>query len=151
MKGTLIGAAVLFVCAAAFAFGDVTAAKSAENDINSALGRDSATGLPYLRVWIVNSGNLQIARASTPSGSSPSTQTITLTEGSRVPITGTLISAFAKGRPCDLIVYQNGQGQLTLVAPSGTSLKDTPVDGVVSASGNPLGYSCAVVLKYTTP
>jgi hypothetical protein len=151
MKGTLIGAAVLFVCAAAFAFGDITAAKSAENDISSALGRDSTTGLPYLRVFIVNSGNSQAAPASASSASASLSQTVTLTEGSRFPITGRLTSAVATGKPCDLIVFQGGQSQLILVAPSGTSLKDMAVAGTVIASGNPFGYSCSVVLKYTTP
>ena|ERR1700722_18341368 len=151
MKGTLIGAAVLCVCAAAFAFGDITAARSAESDINAALGRDPATGLPYLRVFVVNSGTLQPAPANASPAGASSSRTVTLTEGSRFPMTGTLTSAFATGRPCDLILLQHGQSQLILVAPSGTSLKDMPVDGTVAASGNPLGYSCSLVLKYTTP
>jgi hypothetical protein len=151
VKGTLIGAAVLFLCAAAFAFGDITAAKSAENDISSALGRDSATGLPYLRVFVVNSGSLQVAPANSSLASASSSRTVTLTEGSRFPITGKLTSAVATGRPCDLIVSQSGQSQLILVAPSGTSLNNMQVAGTVFASGNPFGYSCSLTLKYTTP
>jgi len=150
MKGTLIVAAVLCVCAAAFAFGGITAAKSAENDINSALGRDSATGLPYLRVFVVNSGNAQVP-SSTSLATASLSQTVTLTEGSRFPITGRLTSAVATGRPCDLIVSQGGRSELILVASSGTSLKDMPVAGTVFASGNPFGYSCSLVLKYTAP
>ncbi|MFZ0574027.1 MAG: hypothetical protein WAM02_04990 [Candidatus Cybelea sp.] len=151
MKGTLIGVAVLFVCAAAFAFGDIMAAKSAENDISSALGRDPATGLPYLRVFVVNSGNSQVAPASAALATASLGQTVTLTEGSRFPVTGRLTSASATGRPCELILLQHGQSQLILVSPLGTSLKNMPVDGTVVASGNPLGYSCSLVLKYTTP
>jgi hypothetical protein len=151
MKGTLIGAAVLFVCAAAFAFGDITAAKSAENDISSALGRDPATGVPFLRVFVVNSGNSQVAPAGASLATASLSQTVTLTEGSRFPMTGKLTSAVATGRPCDLIVSQGGQTQLILIAPSGTSLKNMPVAGTVFASGNPFGYSCSLVLKYTTP
>src|SRR5580658_8120494 len=83
MKGTLIGVAVLFVCAAAFAFGDITAAKSAENDISSALARDPVTGVPYLRVFVVNSGNSQVAPASASLATASLSQTVTLTEGSR--------------------------------------------------------------------
>jgi hypothetical protein len=151
MKGTLIGAAVLCVCAAAFAFGAITVARSAENDINSALGRDSATGLPYLRVFVVNSGNSQVAPASPSLATASLSQTVTLTEGSRFPMSGRLTSAVATGRPCDLIVSQGGRSQLILIAPSGTSLNDMPVAGIVFASGNPFGYACSLVLKYTAP
>jgi hypothetical protein len=151
MKTTLVGVAFLFVCAVAFAVGDITAAKSAENDISSALGRDAATGQPYLRVFVVNRGDVSLAPTAASPATTPLSRTVTLTEGSSVPITGTLASAVAAGRPCDLIVFQNGQSQLFLVEPSGTSLKNMPVAGTVSASGNPLGYSCSLILKYIAP
>jgi len=151
MKTTLVGVAFLFVCAVAFAFGDITAAKSAENDISSALGRDAATGLPYLRVFVVNRADVSLAPASVSSATASLSHTVTLTEGSSVPINGMLTSAVAAERPCDLIVFQNSQSQLVLVEPSGTTLKNMPVVGTVSASGNPLGYSCSVTLKYQAP
>lgn len=151
MKTTLAGMALLFVSAVAFAFGDISAAKSAENDISSALGRDAATGLPYLRVLVVNRGDTSLAPTAASSAAAPLDRTVTLTQGSSVPITGRLTSAVAAGRPCDLIVFQNGQSQLVLVEPSGTTLKNLAVSGTVSASGNPLGYSCSVILKYVAP
>jgi hypothetical protein len=151
MKTTLVGVAFLFVSAVAFAVGDITAAKSAENDISSALGRDAATGQPYLRVFVVNRGDVSLAPAAVSSATTSLSRAVTLTEGSSVSITGTLTSAAAAGRPCDLIVFQNGQSQLFLVEPSGTSLKNMSVTGTVSASGNPLGYSCSLILKYIAP
>ncbi len=150
MKTTLVGVAFLFVSAVAFVFGDITAAKSAENDISSALGRDAA-GLPYLRVLVVNRSDVSLAPTAASSATMPLSRTVTLPEGSSASITGTLTSAVADGRPCDLIVFQNGQSQLFLVEPSGTTLKNMPVTGTVSASGNPLGYSCSVILKYLAP
>ena len=150
MKNMLVCCAFVLASAVAFAVGNVSAARSAANDISSALGQDPKTGLPYLRVFVVNSmpltsfANAQIASAS-------SSHTMTLTDGSSVPVTGTLRRATAVGRPCDLIVFEKGQSRITLVNPSGTKLDDVPVDGTVSATGNPLGYTCSIVLEYATP
>jgi hypothetical protein len=150
MKSMLIGFAFVFATAVAFAIGNVTAARSAADDVGSALGQDPKTGLPYLRVFVVNAAaRTQLGSAQTIS--QPSTHTMTLAEGSSVPITGTLKSASAVGRSCDLIVFEKGQSRIILASPSGTKLNDTHVDGTVSATGNPLGYNCSVVLEYTTP
>jgi len=151
MRNTVIGFAFLLASATAFAVGDITAAKSAENDISAALGRDSATGQPYLRVYVVNSAGLQGGLATASGASASSSHTVTLNEGDSFAIKGTLTSATATGRPCDLIVFDSGQSQLLLIDPSGTPLNDRRVSGTVSASGNPLGYSCSLVLKYATP
>ncbi|MFY9664694.1 MAG: hypothetical protein WAL67_04050 [Candidatus Cybelea sp.] len=150
MKNHLIGLAFVFASAVAFAVGDITAAKSAADDIGSAIGRDPATGLPYLRVFVVNAGG-QLRVAAAPAVAAQPTHSVTLTEGSSVPVDGTLTSATATGRPCDLIIFENGQSQIILTSPTGTSLKDLHVTGTVSASGNPFGYSCSIVLKYRTP
>jgi hypothetical protein len=149
MKNHLIGLAFVLASAVAFAVGDITAAKSAADDIGSAIGRDPATGLPYLRVFVVNSGG-QLRVAAAPAAAT-STRTVTLTEGSTVAVDGTLTSAVATGRPCDLIIFENGQSQIILASPTGTPLNDRHVAGTVSASGNPFGYSCSIVLKYRTP
>jgi hypothetical protein len=124
MKRTLVGCAFLFASAVAFALGNITAARSAA---------DCPPG----------SGQ----RVASASG----THTVTLDEGASLPVEGTLVSASATSdRPCELIVFKNGQSQLFQIAPSGTSLNDLHVAGTVSASGNPFGYSCSIVLKYTT-
>jgi hypothetical protein len=148
MKTTLIGFAFLIASAVAFAFGNITAARSAANDISAALGRDPATGQTYLRVYVVNSSGPHASLVA----STGESRTMTLVEGASVPVDGTLVSASATSdRPCDLIVFQNGQSQIVKVAPSGTALNAMRVSGTVSASGNPFGYSCSIVLKYTTP
>jgi hypothetical protein len=149
MKNMFIGFAFVFASAAAFAIGNVTAARSAADDISSALGQDPKTGLPYLRVLVVNS-TAQTPVGSEQTNSGPSSYTMTLAEGSSVPITGTLRSAAAVGRPCDLIVFENGKSRIILAGTTRTKL-DLHVDGKVSATGNPLGYSCSIVLEYTTP
>ena len=151
MKGTLIGVAVLFVCAAAFAFGDIMAAKSAENDISSALGGTLRTDYHISACSSLIPGNSQVAPASAALATASLGQTVTLTEGSRFPVTGRLTSASATGLLTRTVLLQHGQSQLILVSPLGTSLKNMPVDGTVVASGNPLGYSCSLVLKNTTP
>jgi hypothetical protein len=151
MKHMFIGFAFVLASAVAFAIGNVTAARSAANDIGSALGQDPKTGQTYLRVYVVNStAQARVASVQTAS-QAPEAHTMTLTEGASVPITGTLSSASAVGQPCDLIVFQKGKSQIILTSPSGTKLNNEPVDGTVSATGNPLGYSCSVVLDYTTP
>lgn len=73
-----------------------------------------------------------------------------LTEGASFPVNGTLTSATAVEHPCDLIVFENGQSRIILTSPSGTPL-GVAVNGTVSASGNPLGYTCSIELKYTVP
>jgi hypothetical protein len=125
MKSTLIGIAFLAAGGVAFALGNVTAARSADANCGTA-----------------NSPSASFAKES---------RTVALAEGASQPLQGTLISASANGdRPCDLIVFQNGQSQLLQVSPSGTPLK-LAVSGTVSASGNPLGYTCSIVLRYTVP
>jgi hypothetical protein len=149
MKNMFIGFGFVLASAAAFALGNVTAARSAADDISSALGQDPKTGLPYLRVLVVNS-TAQTPAGSEQSNPGPSSYTMTLTEGSSVPITGTLRSASAVGRPCDLIVFENGKSRIILAGTARTKL-DMQVNGKVSATGNPLGYTCSIVLEYTTP
>ena len=151
MKNTLIAIAFLCASSLAFAAGCIAVAKSAENDISSALGLDAATGRSYLRVYVVNSGSLQAAPTSAGPSAATVSRSVRLAEDNTVPITGKLTSATATDRPCDLIVFQNGQSQLILVGTAGTSLGNMPVAGTVSASGNPLGYNCSLVLQYTTP
>jgi hypothetical protein len=150
MKNMLIACTFVLASAVAFAVGNVTAARSAANDVSAALGQDPKTGLPYLRVFVVNSATQgPLANGQTPS--QPSRHSITLQEGSSVPITGTLKSASAVGRPCDLVVFEKGQSRIVLTSPSGTNLNDVHLDGTVSATGNPLGYTCSIVLEYTAP
>ena len=151
MKNTFISFAFLFASAVAFALGDITAAKSAANDISSALGQDSATGLPYLRVLVVNRSGAPIQSVTTSAAAAPSSHTVTLADGGAFPIDGMLTFASAVGRQCDLIVFQNGQSQVLPIDPSGRSLNNMRVAGTVSTSGNPFGYSCSVVLRYTAP
>ncbi len=149
MKTALISVAFLFASAVAFAIGDITAARSAASDISAALGQDSATGQTYLRVYVVNAAGALPHAALVSAGES---HTVTIKESAQLPIEGTLTSATAiGGRPCDLIVFQNGQSQLLTIAPSSTPLKNLRVAGTVSASGNPFGYDCSIVLKYTVP
>jgi len=127
MKVTLLSFAFLLTSAVAFAIGNVTAARSADN-CPPAPGRSAALA------------------------SRGTSHTVTLAEGASLPVEGTLLTATAMAdQPCDLIVFQNGQSQLLQVEPTGTSLKDMHVSGTVSASGNPFGYNCSLVLKYTTP
>lgn len=147
MKNAFIGCAFLLVGACAFALGNVTAARSAATDVSSALGQDAKTGLPYLRVFVVN----PTAETAASGATAPSIHTMTLADGSSVPLTGTLKLASAVGRPCDLIVFEKGQSQIIQTSPSGTKLNDLHVDGTISATGNPLGYNCSVVLEYSTP
>jgi len=149
MKTTVISFAFLLATAVAFALGNITAARGAGNDIGAALGEDASTGQTYLRVYVVNSSASAHAASVADAGAS---HTITLNEGASVPLDGVLTSASStEDRPCDLIVFQNGQSQLLQVAPGGTPLKNVRVSGTVSASGNPFGYSCSIELKYTTP
>jgi hypothetical protein len=151
MKNALRAFAFLLASAAAFAIGDVTAARSAANDISSALGQDPKTGLPYLRVFVVNAATARTGDAALSADGAPTAHTALLADGESFPINGTLTSAAAVDRPCDLIIFENGQSRIILTSPSGTALKDLAVNGTVSASGNPLGYTCSVELKYTTP
>jgi hypothetical protein len=126
VKGTLVGFAFVLASAVAFALGNITAARSAV---------DCPPG----------SGGAAVASTS-------GNHTVTLDEGASLPVEGTLLSASAtSGRPCDLFVFENGQSKLFQIAPSGTTLNELHVAGTVSASGNPFGYNCSVVLKYTTP
>jgi predicted heme/steroid binding protein len=149
MKNAFSGFVLLLASALAFSAGNISAALSAGNDLSSALGRDAATGLPYLRVYVVNGGTAssgaQLALAPAAA------HTVTLLEGSSMPIAGTLTAATAIDRPCDLIIFENGQSQIIRTSTSGTPLRSIRVAGTVSASGNPLGYTCSIVLKYTTP
>jgi len=126
MKITLVSFALLITSAAAFAFGDITAARSAS---------DCPSPPPAASV-----------------ASAGASHTVSIAEGATTPVEGTLLSASATAdQPCDLIVFENGQSRLVQVAPSGTPLKNLHVSGTVSASGTPFGYSCSIVLKYTTP
>ncbi len=127
MKITLVSFAFLVASAAAFALGDVTAARSA--------------------------GDCPPAPALAAAGAPASGRhTVTVAEGASLPLAGTLISASTTSdRPCDLIVFENGQSQLLPIAPSGTALRNLRVSGTVSASGNPFGYDCSILLEYTTP
>jgi len=150
MKNTLLIVALLLAGGAAFAAGDMTAARGAGADIGSAIGTDPKTGLAYLRVFVVNRADGGPAKSMAAPGTSLN-QTVTLTEGSTFAIGGTLKSASAVGRPCDLIVFENGESKIVPISPAGTALNDMPVNGTVSASGNPLGYSCSIELRYAAP
>lgn len=151
MKNAFIGLAFLLAGATAFAVGEVSAARGAGEDLSGVVGHDSKTGLAYLRVLVVNSSETQVQGPNGSMAAERSRHKVTLAEGSSIPITGTLRSASAVEKPCDLIVFEKGQSQIILTSPSGTALKDMRVDGTVSASGNPLGYSCSIVLEYTIP
>ena len=125
MKKTLLVPAFLLVSAVAFAIGNVTAARGAAHPCPG-----GATPLP--------------AEAA-------GTHTVVLSDGESRPIDGTLTSATAVERPCDLIVFENGASRIIPTSPSGTALHDLALNGSVSASGNPLGYTCSIELKYTIP
>jgi hypothetical protein len=124
MKNSLIAPVLVFTGAVAFAVGNVCAARSA-----------STTN----------------CEPATTAAAPASPQTVTLAEGGSFALSGTLTSATAVERPCELIVFENGHSRLILIDPAGTTLGNAHVSGTVSASGNPLGYSCSIVLKYTTP
>lgn len=151
MKNAVLGLAFLFASAIAFAVGEVTAARGAGENLNEVIGHDAKTGLPYLRVFVVNLTGTQVQGPSGSTVAATSSHKVILAEGSSVPITGTLRSASAVEKPCDLIVFEKGQSRIISISPSGTALPDMRIDGTVSASGNPLGYSCSIVLEYTTP
>jgi len=148
MKNTLVALAFVLASALAFAIGNISAARSAGDDLTSALGRDGQTGLAYLRVYVVNSGSSSSAVATI---GAPVSHIVTLSEGSSTPLDGTLLSATAVDRPCDLILFENGQSRIILASTSGTQLKGVRIAGTVSATGNPLGYTCSIVLRFTTP
>ena len=125
MKHAILASAFLFVGAVAFAIGNVTAARGAAQPCPG---------------------------GATPSAdSAPGPHTVMLADGGSFAVNGTLTSARAVERPCDLIVFENGQSRIILASPSGTPLNNLAVNGTVSASGNPLGYSCSVELEYTVP